>query len=435
MTVSATTLKQLDPTQIELEIQISPEEFDKAQDAAFRKLVRSAKIPGFRPGKVPRKIFENTYGVGTIMDRALEDLVPEKYAEAVKEHAIEPLARPEMEMLPEEEGQPMRFKAVVTVRPPIEPAPYEGIEVEDVPEKAGDDDMDQALETMRKNAATLVPVERPVQLGDTATIDYAGKIDGVAFDGGTAEGQQAEISEERFIPGFATGIVGMKAGETRDINVKFPDEYGATELAGKDATFTITVHEIKEPELPELDDEFAKRVSEHQTLAELKDELRTRLDGVAAQKARRAISTELLDKLVAANDFPLPQVLVEREIDGLLDESKQYIARMGISWDEYLKQSEKSEEAIRADFREEAERRVKTTLLIEEIAKREKIETTPADLEAELGALARQYGQPREKILELLGRNIGALVDGIVRTKTIDRLIERAKRVPATKSA
>jgi len=338
----------------------------------------------------------------------------------------------------------MRFKAVVAVRPPIEPAPYEGIEVEDVPEKAGDDDMDQALETMRKNAATLIPVDRPVQLGDTATIDYAGKIDGVAFDGGTATGQQAEIAEERFIPGFATGIAGMKAGETREINVKFPDEYGATELAGKDATFTITVHEIKEPELPELDDEFAKRVSQHQTLAELKDELRGRLDGVAAQKARRAISTELLDKLVAANDFPLPQVLVEREIDGLLDESKQYIARMGISWDAYLEQKQKTEDGIqtdfteeklREDFRPEAERRVKTTLLIEEIAKREKIETTPADLEAELGALARQYGQPREKILELLGRNIGALVDGIVRTKTIDRLIERAKRVPATKSA
>jgi trigger factor len=428
-------MKQLDPTQVELEIPISAEEFGKAQDAAFRKLVRSAKIPGFRPGKVPRKIFENTYGTAAIVDRALEDLVPEKYAAAVKEHAIEPLARPEMEMLPDEDGQPMRFKVVVAVRPPIEPAPYEGLEVEDVPEKAGDDDLQRALETMRKDAATLIPVDRPVQLGDTATIDYAGTIDGVAFDGGTATGQQVEVSEERFIPGFATGIAGMKAGETRDINVKFPDEYGATELAGKDATFTITVHEVKEPELPELDDEFAKRVSQHQTLDELKEELRGRLDGVAAQKARRQMSTELLDKLVAANDFPLPQVLVEREIDGLLDESRQYVGRMGISWDDYLKQSEKTEEAMRSEFRGEAERRVKTTLLVEEIAKREKIEATPVDLEAELGALARQYGQPREKILELLGSNVGALVDGIVRTKTIDRLIERAKRIPATKGA
>jgi trigger factor len=428
-------MKQLDPTQVELEISITTEEFGKAQDSAFRKLVRSAKIPGFRPGKVPRKIFENAYGTAAIVDRALEDLVPEKYAEAVKEHSIEPLARPEMEMLPEEEGQPMRFKAVVAVRPPIEPAPYEGIEVEDVPEKAGAEDLERALETMRKDAATLVPVDRPVKLGDTASIDYAGKIDDVPFEGGTATGQQVEIAEERFIPGFATGIVGMKPGETREVSAKFPDEYGATELAGKDATFTITVHEIKEAELPVLDDEFAKRVSEHQTLDELKTELQGRLDVVAAQKARRQISTGLLDKLVAANDFPLPQVLVEREVDGLLDESRQYVGRMGIPWDDYMKQSEKTEEQIRSDFREEAERRVKTTLLIEEIAKREKIEATPADLEAELGALARQYGQPREKIVELLGRNLGALVDGIVRTKTIDRLIERAKRVPATKSA
>jgi trigger factor len=435
ITVSATTLKQLDPTQVELEIPISAEEFDKAQDAAFRKLVRSAKIPGFRPGKVPRKIFENTYGTATIVDRALEDLVPEKYSEAVKEHAIEPLARPTMEMLPDEDGRPMRFKVVVAVRPPIEPAPYDGIEIEDVAEKADDDDLTRALESMQKEAATLMPVDRAVQLGDTATIDYLGKIDGVPFDNGTATGQQAEIAEEKFIPGFATGIVGMKAGDSRVITAKFPAEYGAPDLAGKDATFDITVHEVKEAELPALDDEFAKRVSQHQTLDELKDELRGRLDGVAAQKARRQLSTELLDKLVAANDFPLPQVLVDRETDGLLDESRQYISRMGITWEQYLEQSEKTEDAIRADFKDEAERRVKTTLLIEEIAKREKIEATPIDLEAELGALARQYGQPREKIIEMLGNNVGMLIDGIVRTKTIDRLIERAKRVPATKSA
>ncbi len=251
MTVSATTMKQLDPTQVELEIPISPEEFAKAQDAAFRKLARSAKLPGFRPGKVPRKIFENTYGIGAIMDRALEDLVPEKYAEAVKEHAIEPLARPEMEMLPEEEGQPMRFKAVVAVRPPIEPAPYEGIEVEDVPEKAGDDDMDQRARNDAQR--TPRPSFRSNGRSSSATRPRSTTPARSTASPSTAApptGQQAEISEERFIPGFASGIVGMKAGETQDINAKFPDEYGATELAGKDATFTITVHEIKEPELP-----------------------------------------------------------------------------------------------------------------------------------------------------------------------------------------
>ncbi len=433
--MSATTLKQLDPTQVELEIPITSEEFDRAQDAAFRKLVRNAKIPGFRPGKVPRKIFENTYGTSAILDEALEAIVPEKYAEAVKEHELEPLARPEMELLPDEAGRPMRFKAIVTVRPPIEPAPYDGIEIPDVAETATDEDLERALETMRKDAATLIPVDRPVQLGDTATIDYAGSIDGVPFEGGTATGQQVEVSEERFIPGFATGIAGMKAGETKDVHAKFPDQYGAEHLAGKDAVFTITVHEVKEAELPALDDDFAKRVSQHQTLEELKTELRGRLDGVAAQKARRQISSELLDKLVAANDFPLPKVLVEGEIDGLIDESKQYVGRSGLTWDDYLKNIEKTDETIREDFREEAERRVKTTLLIEEIAKREHIEATADDIEAELAALSRQYGQPRERILELLGRNVGALVDGVVRTKTIDRLIERAKRVPATKES
>jgi trigger factor len=429
-------LKQLDPTQVELEIPISSEEFGKAQDAAFRKLVRSAKIPGFRPGKVPRKIFENTYGTSAIVDEALERLVPEKYAEAVKEHGLEPLARPEMDLLPEEDGQPLRFKAVVTVRPPIEPAPYDGIEIEEASETATDEDLDRALETMRKDAAVLVPVDRPVQLGDIATIDYLGKIDGVPFDNGAATGQQVEVSEERFIPGFAAGIVGMTAGETKDIEAKFPASYSASpDLAGKDAVFTITVHEIKEAELPALDDEFAKRVSQHQTLDELKVELRSRLDGVASQKARRQISSQLIDKLVAANDFPLPKVLVDGEIDGLIEESKQYVGRSGIPWEAYLQNIEKTDETIREDFREEAERRVKTTLLVEEIAKREKIEATPEDIESELAALSRQYGEPRERIVQLLGRNVGGLIDGIVRTKTIDRLIERAKRVPATKDA
>ena len=208
-------MKQLDPTQVELEIPISSEEFTKAQDAAFRKLVRTAKLPGFRPGKIPRKMFESAYGAARIDDQAIEDIVPEKYSAAVKEHGIEPLARPTMEMLPEEEGQPMRFKVVVTVRPPIEPAPYDGIEIDDISEAAGPEDLERALATMQKDAATLVPVDRAVQLGDTVTMDYAGKIDGVPFDNGTAEGQQAEIKEENFIPGFASGIVGMTAARPK----------------------------------------------------------------------------------------------------------------------------------------------------------------------------------------------------------------------------
>ncbi len=428
------TLKPLDPTQVELEISITPEEFDAAQDAAFRKLVRNVRMPGFRPGKVPRKIFENTYGSSQIIERALDDLVPTKYAAAVEEHGIEPLARPQMELLPEGEGQPMRVKAVVPVRPPIEPKDYTGVEITQVPEEATDADLERTLDQMRRDAATLVPVDRPVQLGDVATLDYEGKIDGVAFEGGTAQGQETEINESRFIPGFIEGMVGMKAGETKDVHATFPDPYANADLAGKEAVFTVTVHEVKEPELPTLDDELAKRVSRNETLEDLRAEIKRRLDENVKTSARRRMSSELLDKIVAANDFPLPAVLVEREIDSLLNDSRQYVARAGIDWDTYLRESGKTEDELRASYREEAERRVKTTLLIEAIAKKEGVTATQADVEAELDALAAQYGQPRERIVQALQQNVGALIDGIVRTKTIDRLIDQAKRVPGEAS-
>jgi trigger factor len=430
----SSTLKTLDPTQVELEISITPEEFGAAQDAAFRKLSRNAKVPGFRPGKVPRKIFESQYGVGAILDRALNDLIPGKVDAAVEEHGLQPLATPSVELVPEEEGQPLRVKAVVAVRPPIEPANYSGIEIPDLPETASEADVEAALERLRRDAATLVPVERPVRLGDMATIDYEGKIDGVPFEGGTAQGQETEIRQESFIPGFADGIVGMTAGETKDVTAHFPENYNNQELAGKDAVFTITVHEVKEPELPALDDELAKRVSRNETLEDLRADVKRRLDEQVKQNARRRVSSELLDKVVAANDFPLPEVLVERELDALLNESRQYVTQAGLSWDDYIAGSGKSETELREQFREEARRRVKTTLLVEAIAKKEGVEATQADVESELDALAAQYGQPREAIIQALSRNVGALIDGIVRTKTIDRLIEQAKRVPATES-
>jgi trigger factor len=425
------TLKPLDPTQVELEISITPEEYTAAQDAAFRKLVRTAKIPGFRPGKVPRKIFESAYGPQGIIERALDDLLNAKYPAALEEHGIDPLTRPDVEVIPsEDEGQPPHFKAVVAIRPEFEPKDYAGIEITEVPDAATDEQVEETLQQMRREAATLIPVDRAAQAGDTVTMDYEGKIDGVAFEGGTAQGQETELRDDRFIPGFVDGIVGMTAGQTKDVAAKFPEPYSNEDLAGKDAVFTITVHEIKEPELPELDDELAKRVSRSENLADLRAEVKRRLDETVKRNARRHVQGELLDKLNATNDFPLPEVLVERELANVLGETRQYVVRAGIPWDDYLAQSGKSEETLRVDARPEAERRVKTTLLVEAIAKKEGIVATQADVEQELAALSAQYGQPREKIIEALQSNVAALVDGIVRTKTIDRLIEQAKRVP-----
>ncbi|GAC1493689.1 MAG: trigger factor [Vulcanimicrobiaceae bacterium] len=427
MSTAATVVKHLDPTQVELEIAISEEELDAARERAFRTLVKSAKIPGFRPGKVPRKIFEAQYGTAAIEERAMDAVVPTAYTRALEENDLDPVDQPQMELMPEEAGQPLRVRATVHIRPQFELHAYKGIALEGAPTAVSDAELEAALEQLRKDQATLVPAERPVAMGDTPTIDYLGKIDGVPFDGGAAEGQATEILEDRFIPGFASGIVGMAAGETKDIEAHFPADYGNAELAGKTAVFTISVHDNKIAELPELDDEFAKRFGrEDGTLATLRDELRNRLEAQKRQNQRRALTGTLLEGLLATHELPLPSVLVDRETENLANEAKTYIERAGLTWDAYLEQQGKTQDAVTADYRSEAEKRVKGSLLIEAIAKAESITATNADIEAEVAQLGRQYGQPREAILEMLRSNFNALVDGIVRTKTVEWLLDHA---------
>lgn len=399
----------------------------EAEERAFRRLVKNAKLPGFRPGKVPRKVFEQAYGAGTITSEAMEDVVPAVYAKAVREHDIDPVDRPKMELLPEEAGLPTRVKAVVDVRPEIKLGEYKGLPIKSEPVTVTDEDVDRALTALARDRATLVPAEREARLGDVVTIDYEGKIDGVAFEGGTAQGQQTELSEERFIPGFATGIAGMKVGETKDVEAKFPDEYQQADLAGKTAVFTITLHEVKELELPPLDDELAKAVSQNETLDALKGDIRKRLESVAESRRRREMGNQVVEDLINAHDFPLPEVMIEREIDSMLSDGAGMAARMGMSYDDYLKAVGKTEEDLRKEYRSDAERRVKGTLILESIAKAENIQATPADIQSELQALAQQYGQPVDRIRQALGNNLLSLMDGIVRNKTVDFLVDNAK--------
>jgi trigger factor len=406
----------------------------EAEDRAFRRLAKNAKLPGFRPGKVPRKVFEQAYGSATITSEAMEDVVPAVYAKAVREHDLEPIDRPKMELLPEEEGQPTRIKAVVEVRPEFALGDYKGIEVASQPVPVGDEDVDRALNALARDRATLVPAEREARLGDVVTIDYEGKIDGVPFEGGTAKGQQTELSEERFIPGFATGIAGMKAGETKDVEAKFPDDYQQPDLAGKTAIFTIALHEVKELELPALDDEFAKASSQNETLEDLKADIRKRLQTVAESRRRRDLGNQLVEKLIEAHDFPLPEVLIDREVDNMVSDGAGMAARMGMSYEDYLKATGKTEEELRREYRPDAERRVKGTLILESIAKAENIHATPADIQNELQGLAQQYGQPVDRIRQALGNNLLSLMDGIVRNKTVDFLIDNAKATSGASS-
>ncbi len=421
-----TTLKSLAPTQVELEIPILPEELAAAEERAFRKLAKKAKIPGFRPGKAPRRVFEQQYGSHTVANAAMEDIVPEAYSRAVKEHELDPVERPHMEVLPPQEGVPVTIKAVVSVRPKFSLGEYTGLPVQREPVVVSDGEVERSLESLARERATLVPVDRPVQLGDIVSVDYEGTIDGVPFEGGTAKGQTLEVAEDRFIPGFAAGIVGMKSGEAKTIETQFPADYSNAELAGKTATFSITVHEVKELELPKLDDEFAASVSTSKTLDALKSDIRNRLGAIAEGKVKKSLSNQVMQQLLEKHELPLPEIMVERELESLLEDAQRFAQRMGLTWEQYLTKTEKTEESVREEFRAEASRRVKGTLLIEEIAKKEKIEATPADVEAELAGLAAQYQQPRERILEALRPNIATLIQGIVRTKTVDYLVEHA---------
>ncbi|MGH7708604.1 MAG: trigger factor [Vulcanimicrobiaceae bacterium] len=429
--MSATTLKRLDPTSVELEIAISADEFARAEARAYKQLARSARVPGFRPGKAPRSIFEAQYGHGIVHERALEQVVPEAYSQAVREHALDPVDRPQMEVLPvADEAEGVRLRATVAVRPEIALGNYKGIEIAELTLPVGDDDVERTLEGLRREAASLVPVDRGVEFGDVPTIDFDGTIDGIAFDGGKGENQPTEIVEDHFIPGFAQGIVGMAAGESKSVEAQFPEDYAKSELAGKKAVFAVTVHDVKTPELPPLDDEFAARFRPDSTVADLRADVRARLEVTAKNRARRTMSTALMERLLAAHDVPLPPVLVDRETDSILQEAKADAARHELEWAAYLESAGKTADEVQAEFRLEAERRVKSTLLLEAIAKAEKIDATPQDLDAELATLARQYGQPKERILELVQPNLGALVDGIVRSKTIEFLLDAAIATP-----
>jgi trigger factor len=400
---------------VALEFSLTEAELVAAEDRAFRRLVKNVRLPGFRTGKVPRKIFEQTYGSTTITSEAVDEVVPEVYAKALREHEIEPVERPKFEVVQETDGRPSRLKATVEVRPAIALGTYKGVAVSRPPFAITDTDVERSLEALAKERATLVPVERPARLGDIVTLNYEGSIDGKPFEGGRGDGEIVELAEGRFVPGFAAGIVGMLPGETKQIEVRFPEQYPSAELAGKPAVFTLTLQELKEPEMPPIDDDFAKAVSSNQTVAQLRDDLRRRLEAVAAGRGRRVVGNAVLTQLLAAHDFPLPASLVEGELNHILEDAA-----------ETAPAEEKDEAEMRDRYRAEAESRVKAALLIQAIAKAENIAATPSDITLELEALARRYGQPVARIRKALGNNVLSLVDGIVRNKTLDFLIDNA---------
>jgi trigger factor len=413
-----------------LTVEVDAETVNNGLDQAFKKVVKQVSIPGFRKGKVPRPIFEKRFGVEALYQDALDFILPEAYAKAIEEAGIEPVDRPEIDVEQMEKGKELIFKATVTVKPEVKLGEYKGLEVEKMDTEVTDEDVENELKTIQQRYAELVVKEEgTAENGDTVVIDFEGFVDGEVFDGGKAENYSLELGSGTFIPGFEDQLVGTKAGDEKDVEVTFPEEYHAAELAGKPAVFKVKVHEVKTKQLPELDDEFAKDVDEEvETLAELKEKIKNRLVESKKNEAEQTLRDTLVEKATENAEMNVPEVMIENEIDRMMNEFEQRLQMQGMNLELYFQFSGQDKEALRAQMKEDAEKRVRTSLTLEAIAKAENIEVTDAEVEEEVNKMAELYNMSADSIKKALGSLDGLKADLQIR-KAVEFLVENSKTV------
>lgn len=424
------TMENLENNKVKLEVHVDLETFDKGMDKSYLKNRKGISVPGFRKGRVPRKIIERHYGESIFYEDAINEVFPDAYDEAVREMGIEPVDKPVLDIIQVGNGQELIFTAEVIVKPEVELGQYKGIEVEIAEYNVPDDEVNHQLEHALENNARWISIEdRGVKNGDRVSLDYSGSIDGVLFPGGTAEQQSLEIGSKQFIPGFEEQLVDMMPEEERDITVKFPEEYQAEELKGKDAVFHVKIHEIKEKELPDLDDEFAKDVSEFDSLDEYKADLKQKLQNNADEQSKTTMENDLVKKISENAKVEIPDVMVEKEIDGMIREMEYRLKYNGLDLEKYLNMTNTSLDDFRAQYRDDAYNRVKTQLVLEAITKAENITATEEDIEKEYVKLADQYKRDIEDIKKNFSNNLEYIEGGILVQKTIDQLMADATLV------
>ena len=405
-----------------LTFNVSAEEFDKAIDRAYNKQKGKFNIPGFRKGKAPKTIVYKMYGKAAFYDDALNDLLPAAYEAALKESGLDVVARPEFDVEEIKEGEPVVYTALVTTRPEVKLGEYKGIEVDKVDYTVSDEDVDKDIEATQQKNARLVSVDdRPVQNGDIAVIDFEGFVDGVAFDGGKGEDYELEIGSNTFIPGFEEQLVGANVDDLVDVNVTFPEEYHAEELKGKPALFKVRVNEIKVRELPEIDDDFASEVSDFDTLAEYKADVKKQLEEKAKEKAEAEIQNAVVDKAVENAEFEVPEAMINNQIDNMINDFAQNMAYQGMSLDMYLQYTGQTLDQMKETYREQAVKQVNAGLVIDAIAKTEGIEVSPEELELHLVDMSKKYNMELDKLKELISENE---MDGIKKELTFRKTIE-----------
>lgn len=421
-------VEKLEHNMAKLTIEVSADEVEKALESAYQKQKSKISIPGFRKGKVPRAMIEKMYGVGIFYEDAANELMQQTYPSAIDESGEDIVSRPSVDIVQIEKGKPFIYTAEVAVRPEVKLGQYKGVAVTKVDIDVTEAEVDEALEKERKNNARTINVtDRPVAEGDTAVIDFEGFVDGVAFEGGKGENYKLEIGSHSFIDTFEDQLIGKNVGDDVEVNVTFPEDYQAAELAGKPALFKVKIHEIEAKELPELDDEFAQDVSEYETLAEYKDSVKKGLQEQKENEAKRTKEDEALRNIIEASEMDIPDVMIETQCDSMMEEFVQRISWSGLSLEQYLQFSGATVEGLREQMRPEALSRIQSSLVLEQIAKEEKIEASEEEMDAEIKKMAERYGMEADKLKENMGE---AEKDSVKRdlkiTKAIDLVMEHA---------
>ena len=421
--------EKLEKSMVELQFSIDAETFKAAVNNAFKREGKKYAIPGFRKGKAPRHMIEKMYGSDIFHYDAVNDLFPEAYEAAVKEAKIDVVGRPDPEVVSMSEADGVVLKVKVAVKPEVELGEYAGLTVTKEAKNVNEADVDAEVKRMQDRNGRLLTREGAAENGDTVDIDFEGFVDGKAFEGGKAEHYSLVLGSGSFIPGFEDQVVGHSAGEEFDVNVNFPEEYGAAELAGKDATFKIKLHEVKYKELPALDDDFAKDVSEYDTLDELKDSIRNNIKTNLDKQAEQKVENDLMDQVIANMKADIPDAMVDSRIDELVQDFEYRISQQGLKLADYLKYMGMNIEQFRAQFKEQADKQVKMRLAMEAIVAKEGITASDEEFEEEVKRIADAYKMEADKVKSIV--DAAAVKADLAINKAIDFVKEKANVVTA----
>lgn len=425
----STTVEKISSNKVKLSFDIDAAKFDEAMGKAYIKVRGQVAIPGFRKGHAPRKMIENMYGEGVFYDEAFELIFDEVYGPAIDENKLEVVDRPQVDIQQIGTGKNLQFTCEVFVKPDVTLGEYKGVEVKKEHTLVTEDDVNAEIEKERNKQAAEVSVDdRAVAEGDTVNLDYSGSVDGVKFAGGTAEGQTLKIGSHTFIPGFEEQMVGMNIGEEKDLNVTFPTEYHAPDLAGKEAVFHVKVNSITETQLPALDDDFAKDISEFDTLDAYKADVRAKLEAQAAERDNNTFTNAVIEKVMANATVEIPDAMVERQIDSMVRNFEARLAQQGLKLADFMKYTGQDEKSFRNQYRDQAEKSVRANLVLEAIENVEKFEAAEEEIDAEIEKFAKQIGQNVEDLKKNLTEGDREYFKAdVIRDKAVKFLCDNAK--------